>query len=55
MSLHLITITRYSDNLWAVAEKMKWWSPSTGTPLNFLKTYAPERYHPRYFTSHSFF
>ena len=38
---------RYSDNLWSVAEKMKWWSPKTGTPLNFLKTYAPQRYHPR--------
>ena len=38
----------YSENLWAVAEKMKWWSPVQGTDLNFLLTYAPARYHPSY-------
>eukprot|EP01038_Epipyxis_sp_PR26KG_P011223 gene11223-15063_t len=37
----------YSSNLWSVAEKLGWWNPSMGN-LNFLKTYAPERYHPNY-------
>lgn len=38
----------YSSNLWSVAERKGWWSSSTGQPLNFLKTYAPQRYHPSY-------
>jgi dipeptidase len=37
----------YSKNLWSVAEKMGWWDESQGN-LNFLKTYAPQRYHPNY-------
>ena len=46
---NLLNCWRYSDNLWSVAEKKGWWSPSAGTPLNFLKTYSPQRYHPRYY------
>jgi dipeptidase len=37
----------YSDNLWSIAEKHGFWSPADGL-LNFLKTYAPQRYHPNY-------
>ncbi|CAM9296526.1 unnamed protein product, partial [Ectocarpus fasciculatus] len=39
----------YSDNLWSVAKKMGWWDESMGK-LDFLKTYAPQRYHPNYST-----
>jgi dipeptidase len=38
----------FSDNLWAVAERLGWWSPQKDGLLNFLKVYAPERYHPNY-------
>ena len=37
----------YSSNLWSVAEHEGWWSPKDGL-LDFLVTYAPERYHPNY-------
>ena len=37
----------YSENLWTVAQKMKWWSPEQGN-LNFLLTFSPARYHPSY-------
>ncbi|RYG68054.1 hypothetical protein EON64_06015 [archaeon] len=37
----------YSTNLWDVALRKGWWDPSQGL-LNFLKTYAPQRYHPAY-------
>jgi dipeptidase len=37
----------YSSNLWEIAEKKGWWKPEDGV-LNFLKTYAPQRYHPNY-------
>jgi dipeptidase len=37
----------YSSNLWSIAEKHGWWHPEQGK-LNFLKTYAPQRYHPNY-------
>lgn len=38
----------YSPNLWSVARRLGWWSPSESPLLNFKKTYAPERYHPNY-------
>ena len=38
----------YSDNLWEVAERLGWWDRHAGQPLDFLKTYAPTRYHPNY-------
>lgn len=37
----------YSSNLWSVAKKLGWWSENDGL-LNFLKVYAPARYHPNY-------
>ncbi len=37
----------YSSNLWSVAEKLGWWDEAMG-PLDFLTTYAPQRYHPNY-------
>ena len=39
----------YSSNLWSVAKKMGWWHESKGK-LDFLETYAPQRYHPNYST-----
>lgn len=38
----------YSDNLWAVAEEMGWWTPESKKLLHFTKTYAPESYRPDY-------
>lgn len=43
----------YSSNLWSVAEKLGWWKPGPNGPkakpyLNFVTTYAPQRYHPNY-------
>lgn len=35
----------YSNNLWLIAEKYGFWSPSDGL-LNFQKTYTPHGYHP---------
>mmetsp|Transcript_27697 Transcript_27697/g.30243 ORF Transcript_27697/g.30243 Transcript_27697/m.30243 type:complete len:693 (-) Transcript_27697:307-2385(-) len=37
----------YSSNLWKVAQEHGWWKPEDGL-LNYLKTYAPQRYHPSY-------
>ncbi len=39
----------FSPNLWSVAKKMGWWDESMGL-LDFLPTYAPQRYHPNYST-----
>jgi hypothetical protein len=36
-----------SSNIYDVAKRMGWWDESNGE-LNFLKTYAPTRYHPNY-------
>jgi len=38
----------YSANMHAVAEHQGWWKRSDGHPLNFLETFAPERYRPDY-------
>lgn len=38
----------YSPNLWSIAKKHGWWSEKDNIPLNFLKVYAPQRYHPNY-------
>lgn len=40
----------YSDNLWSVAERNGWWSPSDGH-LNYLHTYGVQRYQPTYSTN----
>ena len=46
--MYRITYGGPDDCFYLVAERMGWWSPSDGKPLNFLKTFAPERYHPNY-------
>jgi dipeptidase len=39
----------FSSNLWSAAKRLGWWDESMGK-LDFLKTYAPQRYHPNYST-----
>lgn len=39
----------YSENLWEVAERAGLWQPSDG-PLDFLKTFGPQRMHAPYAT-----
>lgn len=37
-----------SPNLYDVAIRLGWYNPHLGKPLDFLKTFAPSRYHPNY-------
>lgn len=37
----------YSKNIFEIAIRKGWWSPEEG-PFNFIKAYAPTRYHPNY-------
>jgi dipeptidase len=38
----------YSSNMHDIAETQGWWHRATGAPLNFLETFAPQRYRPDY-------
>ena len=40
----------YSSNLWDVAQRLGYWSNTTGQLLDFLTTYGIQRFHPAYAT-----